>query len=352
MTNRARKTASTRRNGFSLIEMMITVIISLVLLLGIIQLFINNKQGYALQQSANQLQERGRYATMLLGRSIRMADHWAGAEASAMSATSGLDQEIGGAVGSCTGDWVLNASMGIRGYDGAGTAPLACMDAGDYEPDTDMLVVRYTASGGVVPTLDLGAGNNANSIFARIRVGSRGLLFKGGDISADTDFPNDLREDDELVHSHPYRVELFFIRPCSIKAGTACSSTDDGGRPMPTLVRLTVEPGSSAPQIVQQALVEGIEQFQLSYGVDLDNDDTVDTFRTASAVETNGEWPQVISVRYGLVVRGDMVDKETLPTYNFQLPGGYTYTQTTTTMDGFQRKLFLDTIQIRNRTRG
>lgn len=349
MKDQSHKITHRRQSGVSLVELMVAVTISLVLLLGVIELFVSNKQGYALQQSANQLQERGRYATMLLGKSIRMADHWVGADAAAVSGSPTIGQDADHNVQDpCTAAWAADARQGIRGYDGAAAPPLACMGGADYEPDTDMLVLRYAASDGLVPTAELSTGDNASRIFARARVGTRAQLFQGGDIDSDSDFPSDLREDADLVHNHPYRVEFYFIRPCSMKAGTECAASDDGGDPTPTLVRITLEGNT----LTQEALVEGVEQLQFSYGVDRSGNDTVDIFRTATEVEANDEWEQVISVRYGMVVRGGELDIETLPTYNFQLPGGFTYNKATTLQDSYQRKLFRDTIQIRNRIRG
>lgn len=63
-------------NGFSLIELMISVALGVALLAGVIQIFDSNKQSSRLQHAFVEVQEAGRIAADLLSRDIRMADYW------------------------------------------------------------------------------------------------------------------------------------------------------------------------------------------------------------------------------------------------------------------------------------
>lgn len=61
--------------GLTLVEIMIALLIGLFLIAGIIQLFINTKQTYRLQEALARLQENGRFAMDFIGRDIRMAGY-------------------------------------------------------------------------------------------------------------------------------------------------------------------------------------------------------------------------------------------------------------------------------------
>ena len=61
-----------RQQGFSLIEIMIAITISLILMAGIGQIFLGSKTSYNLQDGMGRLQENARFALDILNRSISM----------------------------------------------------------------------------------------------------------------------------------------------------------------------------------------------------------------------------------------------------------------------------------------
>lgn len=62
-----------RQQGVSLIEIMIGMLLSLILVAGVVQVYISNKQTYYLQDELSRLQENGRFAVDILQRVIRGA---------------------------------------------------------------------------------------------------------------------------------------------------------------------------------------------------------------------------------------------------------------------------------------
>jgi len=62
-----------RRNGFTLIELMIAMLISIFLLAGVIQMFAASKQTYRLQDGLARLQENARFSLDLIAGEIRLA---------------------------------------------------------------------------------------------------------------------------------------------------------------------------------------------------------------------------------------------------------------------------------------
>ncbi|HWP94285.1 MAG TPA: PilW family protein [Gammaproteobacteria bacterium] len=330
------------QRGLSLVEVMVGVTISLLLLAGVIQLFVSSKQGYQVIQSSGRMQENARYAVMLLGNSLRMADNWGGID--------GDDVTVDGALaitgtGTCTEAWIADPGTGIQGFEGGGVPP-ACIPAADYVADSDAFVVRYAAAEGMVADADLNTVTNASNVFVRVTIGARGFLFNGSGVG---NIPSDLLAPTATAtntYNFPYMTELYFVRPCSVKSGATCAATDDGGRPIPTLVRYTLQGNA----FVEQPLVDGVEQMQIEYGIDTDGDRSADQFFTADAI---ADWDTVVAVRYGLLMRGDELDVATpdLENMTFTMPGSYTFSPPAGVENRYQRKLFVDTVQLRNRTR-
>ena len=76
--------------GFSIVEMMVAVTLSLIMFAVIIELFVSNKQGYKLQEGASVLNENARFAMNEIQRAMRMADHWAGIDQADVTALEPL----------------------------------------------------------------------------------------------------------------------------------------------------------------------------------------------------------------------------------------------------------------------
>lgn len=348
------------QTGLSLVELMVTMVLGLVLLLGLTQIFLASQQGYRVQQSNSRLQDSSRYAMDYLTRTLRLADFWGGVEAADLSGNPGTIGRAGASV--CVQAWVNDVRRGIRGYDGAATPPLDCIVAADYVPNSDMVVVRY-ADPDVFQTnaqmqADYNAAPSSKDVFVRALPGRGGRLFNLSDWNTvKTQVGTGaLTEDD--VSNLRYRASVIFLRPCSTKAGTNCTSSDDAGNPLPTLVSADLTPnGTSNPRLVQNAIAENVEQMQMDYGIDLNGDFAADTYRSAAGINdglsgtgaTPPLWDQVITARIGLVIRGDSKDGFS-DTESYNLPGGYTYTPKVEDQR-YQRRLIIKEVQIRNRVR-
>lgn len=63
------------QEGFSLVEVLVALMISLFLIAGVIQLFIGSKQSYRFYDALSRIQENGRFALEAISRDIRMADY-------------------------------------------------------------------------------------------------------------------------------------------------------------------------------------------------------------------------------------------------------------------------------------
>jgi len=71
----SRSPQASLHRGFTLVELMVALVISLLLMAGVIQVYLSSKQSYRLQDNVARIQESGRLATEILTRYIRLAGY-------------------------------------------------------------------------------------------------------------------------------------------------------------------------------------------------------------------------------------------------------------------------------------
>lgn len=125
------KSVLPRQQGFSLVELMISLVLGLLLSAGVVTVFLSSKKTYQTQDAVSQIQENARFAEEFIARDTRMAGY------------SGCSNEMPTAnVIENAGSNVLNFDRGIEGYDGDnGTIPSMFPDA---LANSDVLVIHQT----------------------------------------------------------------------------------------------------------------------------------------------------------------------------------------------------------------
>ncbi|MCB1748871.1 MAG: PilW family protein [Gammaproteobacteria bacterium] len=361
-----------RERGFSIIELMTAVTISLIMFSVIIELFASNKQAYRLQEGASRLNENARYAVSHLQYFMRLADHWGGIEApnvnlETVPAVSGTD---------CSGAAVVS-NVGFRGYNGAATRPSAldCIPAANYEPTTDLFFIRYGAEptsgatdftrpwpdSGIPPAPGTSTYpiykahfNDASSkgIWVATLLGRRASIFERSKFG---DLPADMQIDDQTVNQgrgtyYRFQSMLYYVRPCSNPASGSnallCDAGDDG---IPALVRRTLNPDMT---FTEQTVVSGVENMQLLYGVDNNADFIADQYETAATIDANADWDKVVTVRVRLIVANTERDTTVNDTKQyFSLDPNEAAWTPPAEARSFRRNQYDFTVQIRNMTR-
>jgi type IV pilus assembly protein PilW len=109
-TNRIASMNSVRggQSGLTLVEMMVAMVLGLLILLAVSSIYIGSRQTFRLQDDNARLQETGRYALEVMGRSIRQAGFW-NMPISPVATATAFQPLAGGAV--------------ITGLNGASGAP-------------------------------------------------------------------------------------------------------------------------------------------------------------------------------------------------------------------------------------
>lgn len=288
-------------SGFSLVELMISMTIGLILVLGLSTLLIENSATRSELEKSSRQVENGRYATQILTEDIRHAGFYGQYSTLAAPPASLPDP--------CTtalADLGPAMTLPIQGYDAPATVPAplsACLPDANHVAGTDILVIRR-ADRAEIPIVSRVAGQ----IYLQTTAVAYVL---GGATGSETQaapgvFILKMKDGVTAAMLRKYRTHIYFISPCGIPTGggTTCTgSTDDNGRPIPTLKRLelTVASGSAAFSVTP--LVEGIENFQLDYGIDTTDDGAPDSYVTAPA--SNTDWSNVMTVRVNLLARNN-----------------------------------------------
>ena len=359
------------QRGITLIEMMVAITVGLILLAGIVELFVTNKQAYRIQEGTNVLNENARYLLNQFDYDLRMVGHWGGVlRGGGASGTTFSGVKVVGTAPApdCTQSPALSlqgaptrGAFGLQGFDGGNLSPLSCIPAADYKPFTDVLVVRY---GGAERVTNAAVLALPSTKFLRTGSDQIAEIFNGSTFNTlyNSGAANGLQAEaagflKERNATYLYNVYYYFVRKCASQdKGTAgvCDAADDT---TPTLTRLSLRGGA----LVQEDVMAGVEQFQVTYGVDTDPTDgnpAPDRFDTATAVTAANNWDNIAEVRVSFVLRNPERD----PTYHdpvflgtappYRLYGGAAgagvgYTPVAADQQ-FHRKVINSSIQMRN----
>lgn len=344
------------QRGMTLIEIMIALLIGAFLLGGVVQIFISSKQTNRMQEGLSRLQENGRFAVSFISKDTRRAgfqgcpslrnDKVISNVIAGVPVIPALTQNtlISG-VNNVVPNWDANAC-------GAGDG---CIEG------TDAISVTYgescsgnlnAAMANVNADIQILATNtcSVNATWALLISNcTTGDIFRA---TSDASNANTTIQHPALNTAYGMDAELFIYRGYTYFIRESTS-----GAPERSLWQLDNTQAASASNPVE--LVEGIENMQVLYGIDIDDDDDGNTATSApdgpanyyvSAdnipdIDVNGtpDWFRVISVRISILATtlDDDLSAQPVPyTYN-----GVTITPT----DRKIRRVFNTTIVLRNR---
>jgi type IV pilus assembly protein PilW len=320
-----------RAHGLSLIELMIALTLGMLVIATIGYAYVSSRTTFRQQDALGRMQENARYVFELLSNDIRMtgyAGSFCGLAATevvnALPSPANWDQDIFGSP--------------LKGYENAGTiAPDVSADV--YKGDalavlradsTREYIVNAAAATGAALTFSGDEPADGNVIVtgcSNAKPRQAFALAEGANGLATT-----IASQSRIM---PLIASLYYIR---------LNAADPA---QPALYRRN---GAG----VSEELVEGVEDMQISYGVDTSidcatNDRGVDTYVEADAVEATvpcatpaEDWNRVLSARVRLVMRSveDGITTESQT---------YTFDDGTTATDRRLRKEFATTIAVRNR---
>jgi type IV pilus assembly protein PilW len=315
-------------SGFSMVELMIAMVITLILLAGIGQIFLSSKKSFTIQDSLGRQQENGRYVVNTLAQDLRRAGYLGGALditqiAGSLALATGAD--------TCTGaSWALLVKTPIIGLDGTDTG-YNCIP--NYLAGSgDIFAVRYGAPWAVGSTTTPTVVNTKIYLHSNPKEPKTARLYTGNNLPV----KNAGDRQAELV------ARAYFIG----NSGQSTCPYQGANLPIPSLYRVSLD-SSSLPDTPEE-IAPGIERLHILYGIDTDGDSSVDgDYVKADAV---ADWDQVIAVRLWLLTRAECPETGYTNTTTYEMgPSDGSENFTPPANDHYRRQLYQTTVQLRNR---
>ncbi len=300
------KKALPRRQGFSMVELLIAMLLGVFVLGALIEVLLSGKSSFNAADKLSRLQESGRITSMLLSDDLKRAGY--------MGGNSDIPK-IFGTVGKSTvavncpttgTSWGRMVSQPVVGLNDT-NAGYACVPNTSYLRG-DILTVRY-ASPWVVNTFSAGSLYLRSSIF-------EGKIFSGAEQAQAANVVLDQPQSVHELVAHSYFVG---------KSGRSCN-----GAPVPSLFRVSLDPNGLP---VVNELLPGVERFQVKYGIG-------GQYQDADVV---ADWAQIVAVKFWLLIRSSCSETGFVDNKTYILG-----TQNYTPGDGFRRLLVSRTIMLRN----
>ncbi len=345
--------------GLALIELMVALVLALLLSSVAIQVYITNKTTYQMTESLSRIQENGRFTIEFLTKEIRMAG-LVGCQATS----------VANSINDTTGNWKYDFDDSVLGFEGGvSTFPseisgsvITGSDAINISrgDDTDFYIDNHVAASAtinltdnhdiqkgeilmIVDCLDQQAGifqqTEANTSLGisivkhstgAVTPGNCTIKLKGNfdctDLSSAVEANYD--EDSKLLRM---KNSIFYI---------ANGRNNSAGDAIPSLYHAFVTQTGGSVSVTTEELIEGIENFQVLYGIDTDAtaDGIANRYQTADNVS---DWTKVASVRVFVLARSIESVSGGVKPYTFM---GTAITPT----DNYLRRQFTATIQVRN----
>ena len=315
-----------QQEGFSVVELMIAMLLSMALAAAIITVFVNNSYSFQQDENVGRMQDDARHALREVAFDVSMAGHYADLH------IPGIVQLDGGiAIGTDCGpagvaNWMYQTvepgtgnSWSIAAIDNATnatvTAAHSCFLAGEVLEGTDVVSIKRVAG---APAGAL----SANGAYLRTN-GTVGVLFSGAAPVAPP-----------VVVAAPnadwaFRPSIYFIRPFA----------DAPGDGIPTLCRKVLR--GVGPSMVTECIATGIENLQIEYGLDTSEDGHPNVYLSNP---TLAEMQDVVAARLFLLARTTEIDT--------RYRNGKTYTISNAPAfvpgDAFHRRVFSTSVSIQN----
>lgn len=330
--------------GFSIVELLVSLAVGAIIFSGIIGLLIASDETVDETLQQGELQENGRIAMSLISRDIKMSGYWGSFTGMAIHEASGADvqavrlNQVGGkkvAVSGtdCTGGGFNNGSFFIENSDfyfrniwGTHVEKAeifgGCISNAKTGSDS-LQIKRAKGEANITP------GNEIPTRYYFISAENQGVFYAGSDTTPAID--------DGLITE--YLHHIYYV-----------ADEARGDLVIPVLQRKYLyknkDDDRDSGKLKAYSLVEGIEQLGFLYGVDSDDDGSVNYYDKAENISREvweNETGTILAVRVHILVRA-LEPSNGFKNTNIYDLGSYTYTAN----DNYRRMLFTSTVSLLN----
>lgn len=359
-------TQNSTQRGFSLVELMVAMAIGIFLMFGAVTVFTNSKRTYNENEVSSRLQENLRFASEILTHDVRMAGYYGCANtdvpATAASPTklhsaipAGLitdanhiiDISGGGIEGwegsAATAEW-HPSGVDISAWVSAPVASNAAMSAATFGApvstgNPDAILIRHaggvhwevtsqmaslTSAVSIDNTPVNGVAVNADDLVSVSNCNSADVFQVGNQVSTSVTPVSGTKLNTEYGEKKSFTSDagtavdyatsrLSKFSPVAYYIGLGCMEPDTDSNTAtcantgPALFRQIWD--SASGTVVRQQLLAGIENMQITYGIDTSGDRVPDSYVRAddASLGSLANWDtQVVSVRIGLLARTEL----------------------------------------------
>jgi type IV pilus assembly protein PilW len=295
----------TRQAGLTLVELMVSVAIGLIMIAALTALIADQSTTRAEVDRSGRLIENGRYAAQTMASDIQLAGYW-GEYSTALSAPGALPDPCATAVATLQTAMALH----VQGYNAPATLPTGLSSCvSNHKAGTDVLVVRHAdpdkttqETAGAVDLTKLTAGQ----VYLQTGMSGTDLTFtlaaSAGDTATDGTTFALTRRDGTRANMRKLVTHIYYISSCSVPVSGSCTS-GDGGKPIPTLKRVELGESGGSTAWNTATIAEGIENMQIDYGVDSDNDGAPNGSDVDGSALAVADWANVVTMKIHLLVR-------------------------------------------------
>ncbi len=289
-----------RHQGFTLVELLVAMLLGVTLLFGVTQIFNSSRESARLQTAMASIQDGGRVAVEILNRDVRNAD-FSGCLRERSQLTNGLDNVVTGthyeyfdlqAVSGGTADGVakIGSKTPINGTDTLQIVTAVPVCEGVYG-----LSVEQTSRGDNLTLNGSCTGGIDDGTVLLVSNCSSGETFiKTGGSGASVEHNNTYTDADGVSNSSGQFQELYGLDATVMR---------------PVRYTYFVAPGQSGSNALFRReddrimeLISNVEDFQIEFGVDTDDNLAIENFVQPAAV---ADPQQVLAVRATITVRSD-----------------------------------------------
>ena len=315
-----------KQTGFSVVELMIAMLLSMALASAVITVFVNNSYSFGQDENISRMQDNARHALREIAFDISMAGHYAdlhipGTVTPDAALSTATDCGPAGEV-----NWIYRTTeagtgntMSLAALDNASNADVvgahSCFTAGELQDGTDVVAIRRVAGAET-------AAMSAGSVYLRTN-GTVGLLFNAPMPVAPSVAVPAPRAD------WAYRPSIYFVRQFA----------NTPGDNIPTLCRKVLR--GAGPTMSTECLATGIENLQLEYGIDTSEDGHPNVYMTSP---TLNDMQNVVAARIFLVARTTDIDTRYTNDKTYAVSNSGDFQPD----DSFHRRVFSTSVTIQN----
>lgn len=319
--------------GFSLIELMVAMLVGLIILSGVMSLYITTRDTQRTSEDQLALLGDARFAIETIAYDLRHTGFWGETNEWKLIACH-KDSELPcadpmpAAVGDCATNEYINFKQPLFGSNNTNPYGSTCVTQ-SYKTGTDLLGVRYADSNRV-----LNAALGSDIAFVRSNIA-------GGQVFVGPTVPTSQQvfkwDDNDFTHNHLLVSRYYYVS----------EYTNTPGDGLPSLRQVSLGAG---PELTNEVILPGVEDFQVEFGIDTDcpSDGHANTYVNASNVPNWGNGT-ILSVRIWVLVRTLRQDRDNISSaQTFTIASS---TPVTIPNDGYRRMLVSDVIKLRNMSR-